>query len=70
MHRECQNNGLVRLGIISKIPFDDSEVTTKLDERWVCEREWWVCVRSFVPVFSIVFGHLRKVKSFHRPTIR
>jgi hypothetical protein len=32
MHRECQNNGQVRIGVISKIPFDDSEVTTKLDK--------------------------------------
>jgi hypothetical protein len=32
MHRECQNNDLVRIGISSKIPFDDSEVTTKLDK--------------------------------------
>jgi hypothetical protein len=32
MHRESQNNGLVWIGIVSKIPFDDSEVTTKLDK--------------------------------------
>ncbi len=32
MHRECQNNDITRIGISSKIPFDDSEVTTKLDK--------------------------------------
>jgi hypothetical protein len=57
VHRECQNNGLVLIGISSKIPFDDSEVTTKLDKIGLMKIPIWVGVLFDV---DMTFGKVGK----------